>query len=121
MATDDRRRPDEFPSRRRLPRLRYLRRKIEGEGALLNGLEPRNQTFVVSRIELLDSRTMRLYSRATHVNMCRFRCVMVPIGSLIVDMKTKRPTALLFAGSGSHTVANHLDPVLTSLGVAIVV
>jgi hypothetical protein len=41
-------------------------------------------------------------------------------GSLIVDLKTKRPTALLFAGSASHTVANHIDGVLAALGVTIV-
>ena len=41
-------------------------------------------------------------------------------GSLIVDRKTQRPVALLFAGSSSHTIANHLDDVVQALGVSIV-
>jgi hypothetical protein len=38
-------------------------------------------------------------------------------GSLIVDRSTRRATGLLFAGSPSHTIANHIEPVLTALGV----
>ncbi len=41
-------------------------------------------------------------------------------GSLIVDRKTKQPVALLFAGSPSQTIANHIDDVLSALGVSIV-
>jgi len=41
-------------------------------------------------------------------------------GSLIVDRKTKQPVALLFAGSPSQTIANHMDDVLQALGVTIV-
>lgn len=41
-------------------------------------------------------------------------------GSLIVERKSKRPVALLFAGSSSHTIANHIDDVLGALGVSIV-
>ena len=41
-------------------------------------------------------------------------------GSLIVDRKTKRPVALLFAGSPKQTIANHIDDVLEELGVRIV-
>ena len=42
-------------------------------------------------------------------------------GSLIVDRKTRRATGLLFAGSGSHTIANPISEVLTALGVTLVV
>lgn len=41
-------------------------------------------------------------------------------GSVIVDRATRRPTALLFAGSPTHTVANHLSDVLAQLGVTVV-
>jgi hypothetical protein len=41
-------------------------------------------------------------------------------GSLIVDRKTQRPLALLFAGGPSHTIANHIDDVVQALGVSIV-
>lgn len=41
-------------------------------------------------------------------------------GSLIVDRSTKRATGLLFAGSPSHTVANHIEDVLAALGVTLV-
>jgi hypothetical protein len=41
-------------------------------------------------------------------------------GSLIVDRKTKQPVALLFAGSPSQTIANHIDDVIQALGVTIV-
>ena len=41
-------------------------------------------------------------------------------GSLIVDRKSKQPVALLFAGSPSQTIANHIDDVLQALGVSIV-
>jgi len=40
-------------------------------------------------------------------------------GSLIVDRATKRATGLLFAGSSSHTVANHIADVLAALGVTL--
>jgi hypothetical protein len=41
-------------------------------------------------------------------------------GSLIVDRQTKRATGLLFAGSASHTIANHIENVLAKLGVTLV-
>ncbi len=41
-------------------------------------------------------------------------------GSVIVDRRTKRPTALLFAGSSTHTIGNHLSEVLRQLSVRIV-
>ncbi|HET9931783.1 MAG TPA: hypothetical protein VFQ35_13875, partial [Polyangiaceae bacterium] len=41
-------------------------------------------------------------------------------GSMIVDRATRRPTALLFAGSASHTIANHMQDVLDALAVEIV-
>jgi len=41
-------------------------------------------------------------------------------GSLIVDRKTKKATGLLFAGSSSHTIANHIENVLSQLGVTLV-
>ena len=40
-------------------------------------------------------------------------------GSLIVDRTSKRATGLLFAGSSSHTVANHIADVLAALGVTL--
>ncbi|MCC6539233.1 MAG: hypothetical protein IT162_16900 [Bryobacterales bacterium] len=40
-------------------------------------------------------------------------------GSLIVDRTSKRATGLLFAGSDTHTVANHLADVLAALGVTL--
>lgn len=42
-------------------------------------------------------------------------------GSVIVDRTTRRATALLFAGSASHTIANPLVGVLAQLGVGMVV
>jgi len=42
-------------------------------------------------------------------------------GSVIVDRATKRGTALLFAGSPSHTIANHLSSVLTALAVEVTI
>jgi hypothetical protein len=42
-------------------------------------------------------------------------------GSVIVDRDTQRPTALLFAGSSTHTIANHLADVLAQLGVSMVI
>ena len=39
-------------------------------------------------------------------------------GSLIVDLNN-RPVGLLFAGSSSYTIANHIDNVLSSFNVAI--
>jgi hypothetical protein len=41
-------------------------------------------------------------------------------GSLIVEKRSKRPTALLFAGSDTHTIANHIEDVLDQLKVQIV-
>jgi hypothetical protein len=41
-------------------------------------------------------------------------------GSLIVDRATKRATALLFAGSSSHTIGNHIADVLAALDVTLV-
>ena len=41
-------------------------------------------------------------------------------GSLIVEQNAKRPVGLLFAGSGSHTIANHIEDVLDQLKVSIV-
>ena len=38
-------------------------------------------------------------------------------GSLILEQTTNSPVALLFAGSTSHTIANHIEDVLTSLAV----
>lgn len=40
-------------------------------------------------------------------------------GSLIVDRSTKRATGLLFAGSATHTIANHIEQVLAALGVTL--
>jgi hypothetical protein len=40
-------------------------------------------------------------------------------GSLIVDRKTRRATGLLFAGSSTHTIANHIENVLVALGVSL--
>jgi hypothetical protein len=42
-------------------------------------------------------------------------------GSAIVDRATQRTTALLFAGSATHTIGNHVSDVLTQLGVTVVV
>jgi hypothetical protein len=42
-------------------------------------------------------------------------------GSLIVRRTGNRATGLLFAGSASHTIANHIGKVLTALGVTLVV
>jgi len=42
-------------------------------------------------------------------------------GSLIVAKQSKRPVALLFAGSTSHTIANPIGDVLSALGIDIVV
>jgi hypothetical protein len=42
-------------------------------------------------------------------------------GSLIVDRATHRATGLLFAGSPSHTIANHISDVLAQLKVALVI
>lgn len=41
-------------------------------------------------------------------------------GSLIVDRDSKQATGLLFAGSSTHTIANHIQDVLDALGVALV-
>lgn len=42
-------------------------------------------------------------------------------GSLIVAKQAKRPVALLFAGSDTHTIANPIGEVLSALGIGIVV
>lgn len=42
-------------------------------------------------------------------------------GSLIVAKQAKRPVALLFAGSDTHTIANPIAEVLSALGIEIVV
>ena len=42
-------------------------------------------------------------------------------GSLIVRRAGNRATGLLFAGSATHTIANHIGEVLTALGVTLVV
>ena len=42
-------------------------------------------------------------------------------GSLIVRRSGNRATGLLFAGSSTHTIANHIKDVLTALGVTLVV
>ncbi len=38
-------------------------------------------------------------------------------GSLIVTSGSKRPVGLLFAGSASHTIANPILTVMSSLGI----
>ncbi|HEX6885023.1 MAG TPA: hypothetical protein VF530_16730 [Planctomycetota bacterium] len=40
-------------------------------------------------------------------------------GSLIVDRTTRRATGLLFAGSASHTIANHITDVLAALKISL--
>jgi hypothetical protein len=42
-------------------------------------------------------------------------------GSLIMERSTNRAVGLLFAGSTSHTIASHIDVVLTSLKVQLVI
>jgi hypothetical protein len=41
-------------------------------------------------------------------------------GSLIVTDEGNQPVGLLFAGSSTHTIANHIQDVLSALGVTIV-
>jgi hypothetical protein len=41
-------------------------------------------------------------------------------GSLIVEQKSKRPVGLLFGGTETHTIANHIEDVLKELKVTIV-
>jgi hypothetical protein len=41
-------------------------------------------------------------------------------GSLIVARTTKQAVGLLFGGTASHTLANHIDDVLSALNVSIV-
>jgi hypothetical protein len=41
-------------------------------------------------------------------------------GSMIVDRRTKQAVGLLFAGSSSHTIANHVSEVVNALGIGIV-
>ena len=40
-------------------------------------------------------------------------------GSLILEQASGKAVGLLFAGSASHTIANHIDAVLTSLNVRL--
>lgn len=40
-------------------------------------------------------------------------------GSLILDRQTNKAVGLLFAGSNTHTIANHIDKVLTALKVTL--
>ena len=40
-------------------------------------------------------------------------------GSLILERGTNKAVGLLFAGSSSHTIANHIDDVLKALGVSL--
>lgn len=40
-------------------------------------------------------------------------------GSAIVSRESQRVVGLLFAGSASHTIANHIDDVLTALNVTL--
>jgi hypothetical protein len=40
-------------------------------------------------------------------------------GSLILERGTNKAVGLLFAGSASHTIANHIDDVLKALGVTL--
>jgi hypothetical protein len=40
-------------------------------------------------------------------------------GSLILERETKKGVALLFAGSASHTIANHIENVLQAMGVSL--
>jgi len=41
-------------------------------------------------------------------------------GSLIVDRTSGKATGLLFAGSDSYTIANHIEPVLKAFGITLV-
>jgi hypothetical protein len=40
-------------------------------------------------------------------------------GSLILERESQMAVGLLFAGSPSHTLANHIDDVLQALGVTL--
>jgi hypothetical protein len=40
-------------------------------------------------------------------------------GSLILDRATQRAVGLLFAGSSTHTVANHIGVVLAALKITL--
>jgi hypothetical protein len=40
-------------------------------------------------------------------------------GSLILERSTNKAVGLLFAGSASHTIANHIEDVLQALGVTL--
>jgi hypothetical protein len=42
-------------------------------------------------------------------------------GSLILERSTNKAVGLLFAGSSSHTIANHIDDVLRAMQVSLVV
>jgi hypothetical protein len=42
-------------------------------------------------------------------------------GSLILERGSNKAVGLLFAGSASHTIANHIDDVLSTMGVGLVV
>jgi hypothetical protein len=41
-------------------------------------------------------------------------------GSLILERSTNKAVGLLFAGSSTHTIANHIDDVLSAVGVTLV-
>ena len=41
-------------------------------------------------------------------------------GSLILERNTQKAVGLLFAGSSTHTIANHIDDVLRSMNVSLV-
>ena len=41
-------------------------------------------------------------------------------GSLILERSTQKAVGLLFAGSSTHTIANHIDDVLKALNVSLV-
>ena len=42
-------------------------------------------------------------------------------GSLILERSTNKAVGLLFAGSSSHTIANHIKDVLSALAVRLIV
>ena len=40
-------------------------------------------------------------------------------GSLIIDRSSQQAVGLLFAGSTTHTIANHIEDVLSAFGVML--
>jgi len=40
-------------------------------------------------------------------------------GSMILERRSGQAVGLLFAGSTTHTIANHIDAVLNTLGVSL--